>query len=564
MKLSIAAITVFVAHALAALSINNPVAGTVWPYNGSSVTISWVSDDSTTLTGTVTVQLMEGTDSNNLSPIYTVATSYDASKGSISFVPPTNLVGSSNYAVRVTSSVSGPHYSHFFQAGNPSVTESTSVAVTVSQSESSTSSEASTTSKEASSSAKSGTSSDDASSKDDDSSAEISDDSSEEESSEASSEEAESSEGESSLDESSDDSKSSGASRPAIAAGIIVHQRLFQRQQQQHQQQKYIPMEERLQRHAKVRTRSRSPSDTTRRGSGQQRKHKTSRAKVKDDDVPTITQDDYFRLNAPFRLWLRKEKDRYFDEMPTEKARTYFASFVRAWNSGHLRSRYYKQDSELAALSKSVVTRHSWKFAANLDRGVLDEVKEAVHRSNAPPGAAGEASAAAPRIQTQTQGPTMPSLEERRPESRRLFDDEQRDRDRQRRRRERRDAKEREQLILDEVAPKETGREAAIAKRRAVHRLRHAEKAPEVEISDSELFGDDASELASLKRDRAFREKLRLERQQETRAESSRGQRLQERQDKERSTVQMLQAMAQQSRDQGLGMMAHSKQRPER
>ncbi|KAJ2388696.1 hypothetical protein GGI23_006000, partial [Coemansia sp. RSA 2559] len=55
-------------------------------------------------------------------------------------------------------------------------------------------------------------------------------------------------------------------------------------------------------------------------------------------------------------------------------------------------------------------------------------------------------------------------------------------------------------------------------------------------------------------RDRAYREKRRLERQQETRAEPSRIQRLQEHQDKERNTLQMLQAMAQQSRTQGLGM----------
>ncbi|KAJ1799309.1 hypothetical protein LPJ59_001916 [Coemansia sp. RSA 2399] len=313
-------------------------------------------------------------------------------------------------------------------------------------------------------------------------------------------------------------------------------------------------MEERSQSHTRARTRSRSPSDT-RRGGSHQRRHKAGTTS-ENDVVPTrITQDDYFRLNGPFRLWLHKEKDRYFDEMTTEKARRYFASFVRAWNSGRLRSRYYKQDSELAALSKSVVTRHSWKFAANVDGRELDEVKEAVHRSNAPQDVGGGAPAAASRARTQWQGPTMPSLEERAPESGRLFDEEQRDRDRQRRRRERRDAKEREQLILDEVAPKETGREAAIAKKRAVHRLRHAEKAPEVELSDSELFGDNAgNELASLKRDRAYREKRRLEHQQETCAKPNRSQRLQEHQDKERSTLQMLQEMAQQSRAQGLGM----------
>ncbi|KAJ2549367.1 hypothetical protein EV175_004477 [Coemansia sp. RSA 1933] len=321
-------------------------------------------------------------------------------------------------------------------------------------------------------------------------------------------------------------------------------------------------MEERHTRRQRT-TRSRSPSD---------KRHKDM---AKRDDAPAITQEDYFRLNAPFRLWLRKEKGRYFDEMETAKARTYFASFVRAWNSGRLRSRYYKQDSDLAGLSKSVVTRHSWKFAANLDRKELDDVKQMVHRSNAAPTAEVALEAQNAQVQQKQkqkqkerhQGPTMPSLGERQADSGQLFDEEQRDRDRQRRRRERKEAKEREQLILDEVAPKETGREAAIAKKRAMHRLRHAERAPaDVEMSDSELFGNDSSsDLASLKRDRAYREKRRAERQQEAaagRGELSRSQRLQEHQDKERSTVQMLQAMAQQSCDQGLGMLMARSQEP--
>ncbi|KAJ2616278.1 hypothetical protein EV177_001163 [Coemansia sp. RSA 1804] len=241
MKLTIAAISALVASVLGALSINNPIAGTVWPYGGESVTVSWISDDGTALTGTVTVQLMEGTDSNNLSPVYTIATGYDASKGSVSFVPPTNLYGSSNYAVRVTSSVSGPHYSHFFEAGNPDITESPSSAITVSRTSASTdSAEASTGSETASTSADDSSSSSDSSS---DSSSETStndgkevsdahsdEDESSEAGSEDESEEPSSEDDVSGLDESSDEpskdteTHTSGAStlsRPAAVAGFI-------------------------------------------------------------------------------------------------------------------------------------------------------------------------------------------------------------------------------------------------------------------------------------------------------------------------------------------------------
>ncbi|KAJ2735294.1 hypothetical protein IW152_001674 [Coemansia sp. BCRC 34962] len=126
MKFVITSLAAFVSSALAALSINNPVAGTVWAYDGSPVTITWISDDNTVLTGTVTVQLMEGADTNNLMPVLTIASNIAASLGKVTFTPPGNLPGSEYYAVRVTASVDGPHYSHQFRAGNPAITEAMS------------------------------------------------------------------------------------------------------------------------------------------------------------------------------------------------------------------------------------------------------------------------------------------------------------------------------------------------------------------------------------------------------------------------------------------------------
>ncbi|KAJ1958835.1 hypothetical protein EC988_000054 [Linderina pennispora] len=125
MKLTIAAIAAFATSAFAALSINSPVAGTKWA-NGAAETITWISDDSTALTGTVTVQLMSGSDPNNLSLVDTIATGLAASAGKVSYTPATTLPFGTYYAIRITSSVDGPHYSHFFAAGNPAVTEAPS------------------------------------------------------------------------------------------------------------------------------------------------------------------------------------------------------------------------------------------------------------------------------------------------------------------------------------------------------------------------------------------------------------------------------------------------------
>ncbi|KAJ1934738.1 hypothetical protein FBU59_005602, partial [Linderina macrospora] len=192
-------------------------------------------------------------------------------------------------------------------------------------------------------------------------------------------------------------------------------------------------------------------------------------------DVAPISQDDYFKLNAPFRLWLRKEKDRYFDELKTDKARKYFASFVRHWNDGTLRSRYYKTDSELTHLSADVVTRHKWGFG-----------DKEPHRET-------------------MQGPTLPRKDEVPRDSAKRFRDEQGEREHHRRKRYRKEAKERTEMVLDEVAPRETGREARILKKRALNSKLHGEKSTDVTLDDADIYGDTKAEFTRLVRSRESR-----------------------------------------------------------
>ncbi|KAJ2851708.1 hypothetical protein IWW36_000853 [Coemansia brasiliensis] len=233
MKLVVTSILAFASSVLATLAINNPVAGTVWPADGSPVTISWVSSDGSPLTGTVVVQLMEGSDPNNLGLVATIATNLDAATGKVVYTPPDTLHGSSNYAIRVTSSVDGPRYSHSFQAGSDSITASISTAITVSASDESSSAtgkensltpseessaEPSSSVSEEPSSSKESSSSEDNS---EESSSELSDESSEEESSEEESSEEESSEEESSEEESSEEDTTSGATNLSVTLGLL-------------------------------------------------------------------------------------------------------------------------------------------------------------------------------------------------------------------------------------------------------------------------------------------------------------------------------------------------------
>ncbi|KAJ2503619.1 hypothetical protein GGH96_000179 [Coemansia sp. RSA 1972] len=225
MKLYIASVLAFASSAFATLSINSPVAGTVWT-NGSPAIVSWISLDGSPLTGTVVVQLMEGSDQNNLALVATIASNVDAATGRIQYSPPASLPGSDYYAIRVTSSVDGPHYSHSFQAGDASVTSPASSAITVSASSQEPSSSAESTSKESTSveSSTEKSSAKPSSSKDEPSSEESETSSEDDDSSELSDVESdsESTDEDSSDSESKDeDSESSGAAGLSVTLGLL-------------------------------------------------------------------------------------------------------------------------------------------------------------------------------------------------------------------------------------------------------------------------------------------------------------------------------------------------------
>ncbi|KAG1063074.1 hypothetical protein G6F42_027276 [Rhizopus arrhizus] len=74
----------------------------------------------------------------------------------------------------------------------------------------------------------------------------------------------------------------------------------------------------------------------------------------------------------------------------------------------------------------------------------------------------------------------------------RLSDKEdQYERDRLNRKHESKRKNERREAMLDEVAPKETGREAALAKKRALNAYHKRERSPDVELSEQDLMGGD-------------------------------------------------------------------------
>ncbi|KAJ1984130.1 hypothetical protein H4R34_000841 [Dimargaris verticillata] len=252
-------------------------------------------------------------------------------------------------------------------------------------------------------------------------------------------------------------------------------------------------------------TRSRSPRRTKQRGkttASAARASSPSEPRPAPADITPLTADDYYNKNTEFRVWLLRKKKLYFDELSSKDNRRYFKDFVTRWNQVTLSARYYRgmTTAELPASSK---TRHQWSFTSKL-----------------------------------------------------LYDETQRQHRRDEVRRQRRDFRKTHEMVLEELVPKETGREARLDKRRVHNAYHQMDKAADVELDDHEILGDTTED---------FQRRLAAERQRQSGREGARHQRTQTKthqwqekvaahQAKEDATVAMLRRMAEQSREQNLGM----------
>ncbi|KAJ7687431.1 hypothetical protein B0H17DRAFT_1070196 [Mycena rosella] len=182
-------------------------------------------------------------------------------------------------------------------------------------------------------------------------------------------------------------------------------------------------------------------------------------------DAPTISESDYFRKGDEFRIWLKEEKRKYFDELSGDKARSYFRKFVKAWNKGKLSKSLYAgvDPSTIPAESQ---TGYKWSFASKgsrVDNDALRAARQEVGAATYGREGASTSTAASGSGAGRVQGPTLPSsadLVYARELARETHDE-----DRSlKRKRDKAEAKER---IEEMVGPREVGREGALEKKRA-------------------------------------------------------------------------------------------------
>ncbi|KAI8967497.1 hypothetical protein BDF20DRAFT_829275, partial [Mycotypha africana] len=250
-----------------------------------------------------------------------------------------------------------------------------------------------------------------------------------------------------------------------------------------------------------------------------------------------IDEDDYYEKSTEFRLWLRESKHIYFDELEAKEARRYFKKFVKKWNQHELKEKYYQGFNSSAQLEASESTRYKWAFANKLNKFELDTVRDSVDSMTSK-------GAASPSIKRRAAplGPALPDT----------FDkEEQYESERYNRKYEARKEKERREAILDEVAPRETGREAALAKKRALNAYHKRERSPDVELSEADLMGGDdfQARLMAERRAKERREARQAERREQRLAPIK--SKMEEYKAKEDATMAMFRKMAEEQKKRG-------------
>ncbi|KAI0004178.1 hypothetical protein BJV74DRAFT_429325 [Russula compacta] len=174
-----------------------------------------------------------------------------------------------------------------------------------------------------------------------------------------------------------------------------------------------------------------------------------------------ISESDYFLKSSEFRVWLKDEKHKYFDELSGDKARKYFHKFVKEWNRGKLHKSLYAgvDPSKQSATSQ---TGYKWAFASKRTKADDSALQAARAEVGAATYGVGNEPSTTPGSSKRVQGPALPPLGDRILAREAAEEMAVAEREYQRKR-ERVEARER---VEDMVGPREVGRERMLEKKR--------------------------------------------------------------------------------------------------
>ena len=226
-----------------------------------------------------------------------------------------------------------------------------------------------------------------------------------------------------------------------------------------------------------------------------------------------IGKGDYFLKSTEFRVWLKEHKGKFFDDQTTKENKKHFVKFCRAWNEKKLEQKYYDGIHKSGQDTTVGRTKHTWAFAKNLDGNTkmeLDSMRDNIEYLT-------NKDAPVEGMKMRTKPPPSSGVR-----NHPLDDDPDRARINQLQSKAPWKAYNRhDREVMDELAPKATGREALIEKRKEVGAKIHgAAKAREEDrdglggYSEDRLMGtagNDSFKAAVARRD-AFHKRKNDER----------------------------------------------------
>ncbi|ORY34900.1 hypothetical protein BCR39DRAFT_515474 [Naematelia encephala] len=276
---------------------------------------------------------------------------------------------------------------------------------------------------------------------------------------------------------------------------------------------------------------------------GERRRRKRRNLTPEDDEdlldlrklgVAEITEDDYFKKSAEFKVWLKESRDKYLDEVSSESAHKYFRKFVRRWNDGALPKHIYLSSS----IDPSSNTAYKWGFASSAGsqrhRSPSEDSQEPIGPTLSPPRHASSS-------RKRPLGPSLPSASDRQLAIEADVD--------ARKAARKAELKDRYQKA-DEAVPRERGKEGKMDEKRATNASNKEMREKDVvglEVDEGTLMGETDGFAAAL-RARDSAESRRADRRAAFMAERRvvEEERLSERKAKEAATMDMFKALAKQ------------------
>lgn len=185
-------------------------------------------------------------------------------------------------------------------------------------------------------------------------------------------------------------------------------------------------------------------------------------------------------------------RGKYVDDLSTEEATKLFTDeFAKKWNRGKLSKMFYEGLPE-SVVEQTKRTRHRWGFVAKL--GEKEKFELATAKDSVGVATKKENLLSSGRTRESVSKVSASFKESKsKPDRRREKEDEEdnREDDRKRRKVERRREREYRDTVMEELAPKATGREAQIEKRRQLGDKLHGSAKDREDTRDGLDFSDD-------------------------------------------------------------------------